>query len=373
MTQTLRDLLAERIAASGPMPFAAYMSLALYHPKHGYYTGGAERVGWRGHFLTSPELDPAFGGLWARAFTDIWHACGEPESFVVTEIGPGTGAFAAAVLGTVDGPFAAALHYRLVERSPQLRKRQEETLAGHDRIEWSPSITEVSPAGHGCVFANEVLDNLPVHLAIKRDGRLLEVCVDAVDGRLDLVELPPSSPELARYLERSEVDLPEGHRFEVGLAAEAFATRAAAMIGAGAIVFVDYGADANELVERPEGTLLAYSGSGTDDLVLERPGEKDITAHANWTTVARTLRTAGLEVAPMLSQRRVLEVLGLHELHDRLRADHDDAVASGRGADALAALSRRQALGALADPGGLGRLGVLVATKGITWQITGDA
>src|SRR5688500_394644 len=108
------------------MPFAAYMQAALYHPQHGYYATGARRTGWEGDFVTSPELDPAFGELWARAFEEIWSGCGRPASFRVVEVGPGEGGFAAAVLAAVNGELGAVLEYCLVERSPDAEARQRE-------------------------------------------------------------------------------------------------------------------------------------------------------------------------------------------------------------------------------------------------------
>ncbi|MGH2729464.1 MAG: class I SAM-dependent methyltransferase, partial [Actinomycetota bacterium] len=94
MTTTLVDLVRERVRADGPMTFADYMSLALYDPDFGYYASGAERTGWRGHFLTSSELDPAWAALWARGFEQIWDGCGRPDHFTLVEVGPGEGTFA---------------------------------------------------------------------------------------------------------------------------------------------------------------------------------------------------------------------------------------------------------------------------------------
>ena len=345
------------------MPFAAFMSLALYDHQFGYYTGTEPRVGWRGDFVTSPELDPAFGALWARGFHEVWELCGRPPTFEVVEIGPGEGTFAASVLGSVAGRFADALTYRLVERSGRARSRQQRSLAGSPRVEWSPSATEVPTAGFGCVFANEVIDNLPVHLVTMRAGRLLEVCVAVGDGVPVFVEMEPSNPELERFVERCGVTIPDGHRFEVALAAESFVARVAAMFERGCATFVDYGDSAEGLAARPEGSLVAYSAAGVDDRVLEAPGEKDITTHANWTAVTRACERAGLRPSPLKKQRDVLVDLGLHELHDHLKQAHDEAVATGRGGDAVRALSRRQALGAVADPNGLGGLDVLVAAR----------
>ena len=351
------------------MPFAAYMSLALYDPRDGYYAN-TERTGWGGDFVTSSVIDPAFGALWARAFEQIWEASGRPERFEVIEVGPGEGGFAASVLDAVAGDFAAALTYRLVERMSPARKRQEHLFQEHrhdgDRVRWSASITDLEPVEAGVVFANEVLDNLPVHLVQQQDGRLAEVCVGAEGHGLVEMLLPPSNPELGAFFERHGVVIPEGHRAEVALAAESFCAHAARAIERGAIVIVDYGAMAPELVARPEGTLVCYSTAGADTNPLERPGEKDITAHANWSAATHALTQAGMKVTGPRPQSEVLIALGLADVDTELKRDHDAAIAAGRGADAVKALSRRHALRALSDRSGLGGFGVIAGLRGIT-------
>jgi SAM-dependent MidA family methyltransferase len=152
---------------------------------------------------------------------------------------------------------------------------------------------------------------------------------------------------------------------EVPLAAESLARRAGSLLARGAVVLVDYGASAAELAARPTGSLVAYSAAGVDEDVLERPGEKDLTSHANWTSLAVALASAGLTVAGPRSQRDVLLDLGARALADDLKKSHADALAGGRGAEAVRALSRRQALGALTDPGGLGGLEVIAGLAGV--------
>ena len=365
MTTSLEEVLVERIRDQGPMPFAAYMQLALYHPHHGYYSSGKTRTGWEGHFVTSGELDPAFGALWAVAFEQIWQACGRPSNFHVIEIGPGEAGLAAGALGAVAGAFADALHYDLIERSPEVESRQREVLSGFGNVAWHRSITEVPAVDAGCFFANEVLDNLPVHLVEMREGELREICVSETDGSLHESLLPPSNPELAAFVERSQVALPEGHRFEIHLAADSLIKRAAATVVRGATVFVDYGDDAEALARRPAGSLLCYSASGADDRPLDEPGAKDITVHANWTATRAALQDAGQTAAGPIRQRLALKALGLDSVHDVLRAEFTRASANADGAAALRALSRRQALGALADPGGLGGLQVMAGFHGI--------
>ena len=347
------------------MPFAAFQSTTLYHPSLGYYARPG-RTGQAGHYVTAPELHPAFGELWCRGFEAIWESCGRPARFEVVEAGPGAGGFAAAVLGSATGGFAEALTMTLVEGMPGVAERQRERLGHHrGRVAWTPSVAEVTPVEAGCFFANEVLDNLPVHLVEQRDGALMEVCVDAQDGELELTLRPPASPELAGFVERCGVRLPEGHRLEIGLAAESFVSRAAALLARGALLLVDYGHSAADLAQRPGGTLASYSSAGADDNVLERPGAKDITSHANWTAVLGAMRRSGLRIWGPVPQRTVLEALGLHDRHRRAQSRADEARATGDGATFVRLLSERGALGALADPRGLGGLGVVAGWKSI--------
>ena len=110
---------------------------------------------------------------------------------------------------------------------------------------------------------------------------------------------------------------------------------------------------------------MSYSDAGADDLVLDRPGEKDITSHANWDVVASTLRSEGFEVSGPTPQREVLHDLGLPDLEESLAQKQRDLTSEGRGSEALRALSRRQALGVLSDPDGLGGLEVLTGRKSV--------
>ena len=348
----------------GPMTFAEYQATALYHPTLGYYAQH-RRSGWRGHFLTSAELDPSFGALWAVAFRRVWETLGRPPSFDLIEVGPGEGGFANSVLGVVAGPFADALTYRLVEPIPALAERQMSLLSTYDNVVWSASIDEVAPVPYGVVMANEVLDNLPVHLLEYRTGEFAELYVHASDSGLELSPGPLSDPELLRLLPDTDLHLSDGHRLEVSPAAVDFVRSCAAGVKAGSVVLVDYGLTWRDLADRHSGTLVSYSESGTDDAVLDRPGEKDITSHANWDVVGAALRSEGFELSGPTSQREILNDLGLPSLNESLAARQRSLAAEGKGAEALRTLSRRQALSVLGDPNGLGGLDVLIGRRGI--------
>ena len=57
---------AEIARSGGWIDFARYMQLALYEPGLGYYSGGAQKFGRAGDFVTAPLLGPLFAQTLAR-------------------------------------------------------------------------------------------------------------------------------------------------------------------------------------------------------------------------------------------------------------------------------------------------------------------
>src|SRR5215204_3468540 len=87
---TLKDRLAAEIAQTGPLTMAQYMTACLHDPQDGYYAT-RPRLGAAGDFLTAPLVSQMFGeliGIWAAS---AWRLMGEPERFVLVEMGPGDG------------------------------------------------------------------------------------------------------------------------------------------------------------------------------------------------------------------------------------------------------------------------------------------
>lgn len=123
--------IAAEIAASGPISFARFMELALYHPQFGYYMRApeqmAERIGWRGDFYTSSDVHPMLGQALAKQAEQIDRLLGRPDPFIVVEMGPGKGLLARHFLSACQRHFGSLferLHYVLIERSPAMQVLQ---------------------------------------------------------------------------------------------------------------------------------------------------------------------------------------------------------------------------------------------------------
>jgi SAM-dependent MidA family methyltransferase len=90
----------------------------------------------------------------------------------------------------------------------------------------------------------------------------------------------------------------------------------AAQLQRGAAFFIDYGFPDAEyyLPQRSEGTLMCHRLHQADDEPLLHIGEKDITAHVNFSGVALAGQDAGLDVLGYTSQAHFLMNCGLLEL-----------------------------------------------------------
>src|SRR5207253_8137543 len=127
----LTQIVRAEIKEHGPIPFARFMELALYHPQHGYYGSGRASIGRRGDFFTNVSVGSLFGRLLAAQFAEIWEKLGRPRDFKIVEQGAHDGVFAADALSALRqsaGDCFAATSYCIVEPFPIWQQRQKKNL-----------------------------------------------------------------------------------------------------------------------------------------------------------------------------------------------------------------------------------------------------
>jgi SAM-dependent MidA family methyltransferase len=351
----------EEIARDGPITFARFMDLALYDPAGGYYRAEASRAGREGDFLTAPEAHPIFGAALARAVADTWVRLGRPETFVLREYGAGIGTLALAVLDGLarEHPgLGARLRFDPIEVEPRRIGAIQSRLAaaGHRDLLLAPKTSGAPVVGF--VLANEVLDALPVHRVVVRDGALREVLVGSRDGAFVDVEAEPTTPELAKRLADESVALTEGQRAEICLALGPWLTEAAAGLERGVLLLIDYGYPAAELYDplrRRDGTLRAYLRHRVHDDPYIHVGRQDLTAHVDVSAVEHAAVAAGLDHLGTTTQAEFLVGLGTEDLLQAIQADPATTLE-----DYLAV---RSALMRLLDPGAMGRFRVMAFAR----------
>ena len=319
MGDSLEARLRRRIADEGPIPVSDYMAEANAH-----YYATRDPLGAAGDFITAPEISQMFGELAGLWLADLWIRSGRPEGAHYVELGPGRGTLASDALRAMKGA-GLTPDVHLVETSPVLREAQAKRVP---EAVWHDDLATLPTDGPLLVVANEFFDALPIR-QFDVDGR--EIHVELVDGgffRRSGVhrESSPASTEIAGRL--------AGRLAEQG----------------GAALIVDYG------YRRPGrgDTLQAVSRHAYAD-PFEAPGERDLTAHVDFSALARA--AAGVRVSGPVAQGAWLDAMGLP-----LRAAALARAAPGRTEEINAARDR------LSAPSQMGRLFKVLAFTAPDWQ-----
>ncbi|NQE51255.1 class I SAM-dependent methyltransferase [Herbaspirillum rubrisubalbicans] len=324
-SQTLQHLIAGEIAAAGGwISFERYMELALYAPQVGYYSGGSAKLGKEGDFTTAPEISPLYGATLAHLAAEVIAASPQVAN-VLLEFGAGTGKLAHDILTELQARDALPETYFIVEISAQLRARQQEALAAFaPKVQWLDALPETFS---GVVVGNEVLDAMPVRLAVKGAEGWLERGV-ALDGAGQLRFEDRAVAELPLGQIPDAEDLPPGYLTELSPVAIGFMRTLGRMVanGPGALAILpDYGFPAAEyyLYDRDQGTLMCHYRHHAHTDPFYWPGLQDITAHVDFTAMAVAAVEQGAEVLAYTSQGAFLLNAGIGEL--LLRTSPEDS------------------------------------------------
>jgi SAM-dependent MidA family methyltransferase len=248
------ELLAAEIERDGPIPLRRFMEVALYHPQHGYYRRARDPFGKHGDFFTAEQLQPVFGILAAARVRQLFRAMGEPSDFIVVELGAG-------------------------------RREMAEAFA-----EWNYTAVDLDrpdlPASMcGVVFSNEFFDALPVDAASFERGAFREQRVGFRDGVFQWHAAGVVGEEADDYLRRYYPVPAEGRWYEVNRDGLRWMERIAAMLTKGYVLTIDYGFTRAESVRFRAGTLMGYHRHTAHEDIFMDPGERDITAHVNFTAL----------------------------------------------------------------------------------------
>jgi SAM-dependent MidA family methyltransferase len=310
---TLQRRLEALIAANGPMTVADYMAACLHDPQFGYYAA-RPRLGAEGDFITAPLVSQMFGeliGLWAA---ETWMRMGSPSPFRLVEMGPGDGTLMSDILraGRAVPGFLDAADLWLVETSAPLRQAQRARIGAAN---WTESLAAVPDGAPLILIANELLDCLPARQFIRTETGWAERRVGlGPEGGL-MFGLAPV-PEAFR-----PKDAPPGSLLEWSEAVGALGSEVGGRIArdGGAALFVDYGR-----AEPGYGDTLQALIAHQKLSPLDRPGEADLTVHADFPHFAYAANGAGAEATAILEQGELLRRLGIEERAAALQAARPD-------------------------------------------------
>ena len=308
------------LEAGGWIGFDVFMDQALYTPGLGYYAHGSAKFGVLPYtvqdgarvagsdFVTSPEITPLFGWTLAQQVAQALQVTGTQE---VWEFGAGSGALALQILQALQAQGEPLPRYTIVDISSSLRARQQATLAAFaEQVRWVDALPDDL---QGVVLGNEVLDAMPVKLLARVNGVWHERGV--VQGVADTDGTPTFAWADRHTALRppQAIDGPQDYLTEIHPQGESFVRTLGHTLSRGAVFLIDYGFPEAEYYhpQRHMGTVMCHQAHQVDDDPLARVGQKDITAHVNFTGVALAGIDAGLGVLGYCNQGRFLMNCGL--------------------------------------------------------------
>ena len=324
----LDHIIREIIQSEGPISLESYMSLAMSHPRHGYYMTH-DPLGAGGDFTTAPEISQMFGelvGLWSA---QVWTALGAPNPVRLVELGPGRGVLMQDFIraARIVSGFHEAIDVHMVETSPVLARAQRERLESAGvAVNWHTHLGSV-PEGPAIILANEFFDALPVRHYVKTSGGWRQRMV-GLDAQGNFTYAAAETPEDALHAPAEP-----GEILEIGAVSQVQMTTLASRIaeqGGVALIF-DYGHTETCLGE----TLQAMRHHAFAD-PLRDPGLADLTAHVDFAALGRAARSRGVQTFGPVTQGDFLLRLGIVERAEALLRK----ASAGQAADIEAALVR---------------------------------
>ena len=326
VSQELSTRIAAEIARNGGwLSFARYMEMALYEPGLGYYSNPGQVFGAAGDFVTAPELTPLFGATLARQVSPwLKDPALAGSGQVVLEVGGGSGMLAAQLLNALDNVGHHEVRYLILELSAERREHQRQTLKSlapglMDRVGWLDTFPE---SFAGVVVANELLDAMPVQLfewQADAEAELQEMGVTWVDGQFAWAPRPADAVLTETVTALRNRLGPEGaqwhspYRSEICPAQQAWMRTLADCMTAGVVMLLDYGFAAPEYYhpQRDQGTLMCHYRHRSHADPFLWPGLSDITAHVDFTALARAATTEGFSLVGYTSMAAFLLNAGL--------------------------------------------------------------
>ncbi len=317
--QLLTHICSEIKRHDGKITFAEYMNLALYTPQLGYYSGGLQKFGAQGDFVTAPEISPLFSQCLANQCQEILVNI---QGGNILEIGAGSGQMAVDIilhLKTINAPLN---YYYILELSADLKKRQQEKIMTHcpeffDRVIWLETLSLFD--FKGVILANELLDAMPVHQFKIYQNVLHEVEVIVKNNKIQYQISPTNSPQLLKHYHSQP--WPMEYTSEINLHLNPWIKSLADILNTGVILIVDYGFPRHEYYhpDRSMGTLMCHYRHYAHHDPFLYPGLQDITAHVDFTAIAEAASEVGLDVLGYTSQVAFLLNTGLMTLVEKQR------------------------------------------------------
>ncbi len=307
----LQKIIRDKVHETGSISFATFMQMSLYYPGFGYYSSGNYKFGKQGDFITAPELGSLFAKSLASQFSQVTKSLDNP---IILELGAGTGQFAYDCLVELDKLKALPEKYYILEVSADLQQRQVKKIQELPKhlsqlLEWISQ--PLADKFNGVIFANEVVDALPVEVFRFHNNQYQQMQVTWDSGFQKTWGKFPKNQ--LKQIEDKNLVLNEGYISEFIPHLNSWLNSITQNLNQGVVIFVDYGYERNAYYhpQRSEGTLICFYQHQANCNYFQNIGIQDMTAFVDFTALAEAGDSCGLDVDGFTTQAHFLMALGI--------------------------------------------------------------
>lgn len=350
-------VIKEAIKKSGPICFAGFMEMALYHPELGYYMRNADKIGKSGDYYTSSNVSNILGMVLGKYIQNIKEAL-DASLFYIFEYGSGTGQLAKDILDYLNvNDSLKDIKYISIENSPYHKSIQKNVLSSYKKvISFSDSIHLSDEKVNGIVLSNELLDALSVHRIVKVDDIFKEIYISVSDNGFCEEYGDHCCKELNEYIEKY-IKYSDINEIEINISAKNWLKEVSKRLNKGQIITIDYGFTEKELNSGfyNDGTLVSYKKHSINGNLLGDIGENDITSYVNFSSIIDYGDEFGLKNIYYGTLSEFLFANGLSDVLEELNSLNLSSVDR---------FNRMRQIKSIIDPNGFGeRFKVLVQEK----------
>ncbi|AIT10331.1 hypothetical protein LO80_08180 [Candidatus Francisella endociliophora] len=310
---TLKNILIDKLSSGKKLSFREFMQIALYYPEFGYYASNKEKISAQGDFITATSQTSLFARTFARQFSLVISHIG--TNCNVIEFGAGQGKFAADCMAELESLESLPYKYIIIELSNDLKQRQQEYIKNniphlYNKFIWLNELPKEKIKA--VVFANEVLDAMPVDIFKAKNGKLIQQGVSLVDNEFEFTDLDSNDKrfeyEVGRILE-DNLSFEDGYTSEINTWIRPWVKSLKDTLLQGVVFLCDYGYHRALYYskERNMGTLTCYYQHKVNFDPFINIGEQDVTAHVDFTTVAESVVENGFELDGYITQANFLK------------------------------------------------------------------
>ena len=281
-----------------------FIDKALYNKSKGYYEK-KNPIGYKGDFITSPNISIMFSEMIAIWIVSLWENLGSPKKINIIELGAGTGEMMNQILKTVDNfkKFKASSKFYIHEKSVYLKRAQKDKNKEYE-VKWIDNLNKIS--NYPSIFiANEFFDSLPIKQFVKKKNNWFEKFIHSKDKKLHTIDIKTKKSIIEKII-KIKIDNEKFIEYSPLAFKKLNIISKIIRKNNGGILIIDYGYNKKKMFN----TLQSVKNHKKNNF-LENVYQSDITHMINFNYYKKKIKKMKLDCIKLTTQREFLINMGI--------------------------------------------------------------